>query len=138
MRSCRGVLPCTVRLSTQMKGSAGSFFKNPVLSETQFQDLDLRAAAHGFKIPSYPALDAQHKVSAAWLVEHSGFAKGFALGAAAISRKHALAIINTGNAHAADVVLLKEKIQQAVQRTWGITLEPEPVFVGFEEADLGP
>jgi UDP-N-acetylmuramate dehydrogenase len=111
--------------------SAGSFFKNPVLSEAQFQDLARRTASHGFKIPSYPALEAQHKVSAAWLVEHSGFAKGFTMGAAAISRKHALAIINTGNARAADVVLLKDKVQQGVQQTWGITLEPEPVFVGF-------
>jgi UDP-N-acetylmuramate dehydrogenase len=111
--------------------SAGSFFKNPVVSDAQFEDLAQRAASQGFTIPSYPALDAQHKVSAAWLVEHSGFGKGFTLGAAAISRKHALAIINTGNARAADVAFLKEKVQQGVQRTWGIALEPEPVFVGF-------
>jgi UDP-N-acetylmuramate dehydrogenase len=111
--------------------SAGSFFKNPVLSEAQFHDLASRAELKGLKIPSYPALDAQRKVSAAWLVEHSGFAKGFTVGAAGISRKHALALINTGNASAADMVRLKEKIQQAVEEKWGIMLEPEPVFVGF-------
>jgi UDP-N-acetylmuramate dehydrogenase len=111
--------------------SAGSFFKNPVLSEAQFHDLASRAELKGLKIPSYPALDQQRKVSAAWLVEHSGFAKGFTLGAAGISRKHALALINTGSATAADIVRLKEKIQQGVEETWGIALQPEPVFVGF-------
>jgi len=111
--------------------SAGSFFKNPVLSETQFQDLASRAELKGLNIPSYPGLHAQRKVSAAWLVEHSGFNKGLTMGAAGISRKHALALINTGGARAADLVRLKEKIQQGVQEAWGISLEPEPVFVGF-------
>jgi len=111
--------------------SAGSFFKNPVLSEVQFRDLATRAELKGLKIPSYPALDAQRKVSAAWLVEHSGFSKGFTLGAAGISRKHALALIHTGSASAADIVRLKETIQRGVEKTWGILLEPEPVFVGF-------
>jgi UDP-N-acetylmuramate dehydrogenase len=111
--------------------SAGSFFKNPVLNEVQFKELAERAAAKGLEIPSYPALDAQHKVSAAWLVEHSGFAKGYKLGPARISNRHALALINAGNANAADIVALKDEIQQGVQEAWGILLEPEPVFVGF-------
>ena len=111
--------------------SAGSFFKNPVLSDKQFQDLGARAQAKGLEIPSYPALEARHKVSAAWLVERSGFAKGFRLGPAAISHKHALALINAGEARASDIIRLKEAIQQGVQNSWGILLEPEPVFVGF-------
>ena len=116
--------------------SAGSFFKNPVLTEEEFKELAERASAEGLEIPSYPVvhsepLDSQHKVSAAWLVEHSGFAKGYAAGAAGISGKHALALINRGAAHASDIVALKDEIQQAVQRAWGILLEPEPVFVGF-------
>src|SRR5208337_309683 len=111
--------------------SAGSFFKNPVLGETQFKDLAARAASKGIEIPSYPALDAQRKVSAAWLVEHSGFSKGYALGAAGISHKHALALINRGDAKASDMVGLKDEILHGVQEAWGILLEPEPVFVGF-------
>jgi UDP-N-acetylmuramate dehydrogenase len=111
--------------------SAGSFFKNPVLSEAQFKDLAGRAESKGLEIPSYPALDAQRKVSAAWLVEHSGFSKGYAVGAAGISRKHALALINRGDAKASDIVGLKVEIQHGVQEAWGIQLEPEPVFVGF-------
>src|SRR6267143_263736 len=111
--------------------SAGSFFKNPVLSEAQFKDLAERAQFKGLEIPSYPALDAQHKVSAAWLVEHSGFSKGYAVGPAGISKKHALALINRGDAKASDIIGLKDEIQHGVQKAWGIKLEPEPVFVGY-------
>jgi UDP-N-acetylmuramate dehydrogenase len=111
--------------------SAGSFFKNPILSAEQYQALTARAAAKNLQIPSYPALDAQKKVSAAWLVEHSGFSRGYGNGSVGISRKHALAIVNRGNATAADVLALKDDIQQRVEEIWGIVLEPEPVFVGF-------
>ncbi|MGD0468534.1 MAG: UDP-N-acetylmuramate dehydrogenase [Terriglobales bacterium] len=111
--------------------SAGSFFKNPMLSEAHFKDLAARAESKGLEIPSYPALDAQKKVPAAWLVEHSGFSKGYAMGAAGISHKHALALINRGDAKASDIVGLKDEIQRGVQEAWGILLEPEPVFVGF-------
>ncbi len=120
--------------------SAGSFFKNPVLNEAQFKELAARAAAKSLEIPHYPALDAQQvpsqnvvqrKISAAWLVEHSGFAKGYTLGPARISSKHALALINCGDAKASDMVRLKDEIQRGVQEAWGILLEPEPVFVGF-------
>jgi UDP-N-acetylmuramate dehydrogenase len=111
--------------------SAGSFFKNPVLTKHQFENLVSRAEKKGLKVPAYPALEAQHKVSAAWLVEHSGFVKGFRMGAAAISSKHALALVNTGSAQASDVVELKEAIQQGVRSEWGIPLEAEPVLVGF-------
>jgi UDP-N-acetylmuramate dehydrogenase len=114
--------------------SAGSFFKNPVLDETEFLAIKKRAQSRGLEIPSYPALDAQRKISAAWLVEHSGFAKGFKLGAAAISRKHALALINTGDARAVDIIRLKDTIQRGVEGKWGIFLEQEPVSLGFEPA----
>jgi UDP-N-acetylmuramate dehydrogenase len=116
--------------------SAGSFFKNPVLSEAQLQELTARAASQGLEIPSHPASgskdqDAQRKVSAAWLVEHSGFSRGYALGPARISSKHALALVNRGGAKASDIVALKDEIQRGVQEIWGIVLEAEPVFVGF-------
>jgi UDP-N-acetylmuramate dehydrogenase len=111
--------------------SAGSFFKNPVLSETQHEDLKQRAAARGLTVPSYPALVTHKKISAAWLVEHSGFTKGYGSGRAGISSKHALAIVNRGGATAAEVVALKEQIQYRVEEIWGVRLEPEPVMVGF-------
>jgi UDP-N-acetylmuramate dehydrogenase len=111
--------------------SAGSFFKNPVLSAEQHEDLKQRAAARGFTVPNYPALETRKKVSAAWLVERSGFSKGFGFGRVGISTKHALAIVNRGEATAADVLALKEQIQHRVEEIWGIRLEPEPVMVGF-------
>jgi UDP-N-acetylmuramate dehydrogenase len=111
--------------------SAGSFFKNPVISPEQHLDLEKRAAAKGLTIPSYPALDKNKKVSAAWLVEKSGFARGYGLGHVAISSKHALAIVNRGGASAAEVTALKEQIQQRVEEIWGVRLQPEPVMVGF-------
>jgi UDP-N-acetylmuramate dehydrogenase len=110
--------------------SAGSFFKNPVLSEDQHEDLKKRAAARGLTVPSYPALESRKKVSAAWLVERSGFAKGFGDGRVGISTKHALAIVNRGGATAADVLALKDQIQHRVEEIWGVLLEPEPVMVG--------
>ena len=111
--------------------SAGSFFKNPVLSEEQHEDLKRRAAARGLIVPSYPALETHKKISAAWLVERSGFAKGFGSERVGISTRHALAIVNRGGASAADVLVLKEQIQNRVEEIWGIRLEPEPVMVGF-------
>jgi UDP-N-acetylmuramate dehydrogenase len=112
--------------------SAGSFFKNPVLSESQHEDLKRRAAARGLIVPSYPALVTHKKVSAAWLVERSGFTKGYGYGRAAISSKHALAIVNRGGATAAQIVALKEQIQHRVEEIWGVCLDPEPVMVGFQ------
>jgi len=111
--------------------SAGSFFKNPVLTEEQHANLQQRARARGLTLPSYPALASHQKVSAAWLVERSGFAKGYGLGCVGISTKHALAIVNRGGATAAEVIALKDQIQQRVEEIWGVRLEPEPVMVGF-------
>ena len=116
--------------------SAGSFFKNPVLTEEQHENLKKRAAARRLSVPSYPALESRKKVSAAWLVEHSGFAKGFGFGRVGISTKHALAIVNRGGATAADVLGLKEQIQHRVDEIWNIHLEPEPVMVGFQQRAL--
>jgi UDP-N-acetylmuramate dehydrogenase len=111
--------------------SAGSFFKNPVLSDEAHAELNKRAAVKGLAVPSYRALETHKKVSAAWLVEHSGFARGYTLGNAGISSKHALALINRGGATAADILALKDQIQDCVDETWGVRLEPEPVFVGI-------
>ncbi|HVO63332.1 MAG TPA: UDP-N-acetylmuramate dehydrogenase [Terriglobales bacterium] len=114
--------------------SAGSFFKNPVLPDTEYKSLHERAQARGLQIPSYPALDAHRKVSAAWLVENSGFAKGYRRGPVGISRKHALAIVNRGGAKAADIIALKDEIQQQVGEMWDVQLQPEPVLIGFDNS----
>ncbi len=92
--------------------SAGSFFKNPVVTQAVFEALSNKFP----QIPSYPAADGGRKIPAAWLVEHAGFAKGYSKGAAGISRKHALAIVNRGGATAADILALKDEIQSACAR----------------------
>jgi len=111
--------------------SAGSFFKNPVVTKLFFEALSARLEARGLQLPTYPAADGFCKLPAAWLVEHAGFFKGYAKGAAGISRRHALAIINRGDASAADILALKDQIQSRVLEEYGIELQPEPVFVGF-------
>jgi UDP-N-acetylmuramate dehydrogenase len=111
--------------------SAGSFFKNPVLSAAAYDELIRRAADRGLQVPIYPALQQQHKVSAAWLVENSGFTKGYGQGRVGISSKHALALVNRGGATADEIIALKDKVQAKVEQLWGIRLTPEPVFVGF-------
>jgi len=111
--------------------SAGSFFKNPIISTTEYARIAGIVASRGLKPPSYPAPDGRVKLAAAWLVEQSGFTKGYVRGAAGISRRHALAIVNRGGASAADILALKDEIQQRVFDSFGLQLQPEPVFLGF-------
>ncbi|MEO7538810.1 MAG: UDP-N-acetylmuramate dehydrogenase, partial [Pyrinomonadaceae bacterium] len=107
--------------------SAGSFFKNPIVTAGKLEQLQ---AAHGV-IPYFDSPEGMAKIPAAWLIENSGFNKGFILGNAGISTKHTLALINRGNATAAEMLALKEAIQNGVNEKFGIQLQPEPVFIGF-------
>lgn len=111
--------------------SAGSFFKNPIVTESKFQDVQQIADGRGVKLPSFPAEPGHVKIPAAWLVEQSGFAKGYSHGPVGISKRHSLAIINRGGAKASDIVALKNEVQRAVADQFGIELKPEPVFLGF-------
>jgi UDP-N-acetylmuramate dehydrogenase len=111
--------------------SAGSFFKNPIVPESKFTDLSARLGPK-LRLPGYPAGDGFRKLPAAWLVEHAGFPKGHTKGAVGISRRHALAMVNRGGATAVEIVALKNEIQARVSSEFGIELQPEPVFVGFE------
>ncbi|MGZ4789281.1 MAG: UDP-N-acetylmuramate dehydrogenase [Terriglobales bacterium] len=112
--------------------SAGSFFKNPVVTAEKFAEIAAIAEKKKLKLPSFPAPDGHVKIPAAWLVEQSGFAKGTSRGRVGISRRHALAIVNRGGATAAEIVGLKDEIQKTVSGQFGIDLQPEPVFVGFD------
>ena len=111
--------------------SAGSFFKNPFLTESQFRDLQSRAQ---LDIPRYPADPGRVKTSAAWLIEHAGFTKGYSIGSAGISTKHTLAIVNKGGATAEDILRLAREIHDRVYSEFGVRLVPEPVFVGLDGA----
>ena len=113
--------------------SAGSFFKNPIVSAAEADRIQALAEkrAPGKTMPRYPAADGQVKLAAAWLVEQSGFPKGYSHGPVGISRKHTLAIVNRGGATAKDILALKDAIEKKVFDIWGVRLQPEPVFVGF-------
>jgi len=111
--------------------SAGSFFKNPIVTQRKYDTIAEKAQLRNLAMPSYPAGDGWRKLPAGWLVEHAGFAKGYTRGAVGISSRHSLAIVNRGGATAADIVALKDDIQARVRNEFGIELEPEPVFVGF-------
>ena len=122
--------------------SAGSFFKNPVVAATVYDAIFASASQAGIvgtspvTVPRYPAPDAedgsrQCKLSAAWLLEQAGFTKGFALGGAAVSSKHTLALTNhSGHASAAEVLALRDVLVAGVYERFGVWLEQEPIFVG--------
>jgi UDP-N-acetylmuramate dehydrogenase len=110
--------------------SAGSFFKNPILTEEQYSRIQDSA---GVPIPRYPADDKKVKTSAAWLIDKAGFGKGFTIGRAGISTKHTLALVNRGGASAADIIRLGRAIRSRVEDKFGVRLVPEPVFLGFDE-----
>lgn len=115
--------------------SAGSFFKNPIVTGAEADRIDalVNSRSPGNTLPRYPAEAGQVKLPAAWLVEQAGFHKGYGEGPVGISRKHALAVVNRGGATARDIIALKDRIQRQVLDVWGIQLHPEPVFVGFGE-----
>jgi UDP-N-acetylmuramate dehydrogenase len=108
--------------------SAGSFFKNPVISREHFERI--AAQMNGANVPHYPAEEGRIKVPAAWLLDQAGFHKGHTLGRAGISSRHTLALINRNGASAKDILVLRDEIVAAVQEKFWIHLEPEPVWVG--------
>ena len=137
--------------------SAGSFFTNPVLAAGDAARLPDHAprypaghaapaatgaagddapadAAPADDAPADAARAAAVKTSAAWLIEHAGFGRGFALpgSRSALSSKHALAITNAGGASGGEVIALARHIRDGVRSAFGVTLEPEPVLVGVE------
>jgi UDP-N-acetylmuramate dehydrogenase len=113
--------------------SAGSFFKNPIVTQAEADRIQAMAEKHapGKSLPRYPAGNGHVKLAAAWLVEQAGFHKGYERGPVGISHKHTLAIVNRGDATAKNILALKDEIQKKVFDVWGISLQPEPVFVGF-------
>ncbi|YCH07911.1 UDP-N-acetylmuramate dehydrogenase [Arthrobacter sp. alpha11c] len=110
--------------------STGSFFTNPIIPAE-------RAAGLPENAPKYPAgEDGLVKLSAAWLIDHAGFGKGFGLdetsvsgGRASLSTKHTLAITNRGSASASDMVAIAREVRAGVVNRFGIELHPEPLLI---------
>lgn len=111
--------------------SAGSFFKNPVVEQSALPKIAATAGKEPPRFPAGPESEGKVKVPAAWLIEQAGFAKGYALGAAGVSSRHTLALINRGGAKAGDILALAAQIGGSVEELFGIRLDMEPVLVGF-------
>lgn len=105
-------------------GNAGSFFKNPVVSNEECRTL----------LETYPNLvhhaqpDGSEKLAAGWLIDQCGW-KGKNIGPAGVYHKQALVLVNLGGAIGTDVVRLAQAIQSDVAARYGVALEPEPVFI---------
>ncbi|MFD8230273.1 UDP-N-acetylmuramate dehydrogenase [Streptomyces massasporeus] len=113
--------------------SAGSFFTNPILTDTDFETFRARVRdrlGDGVEPPAYPAGEGRTKTSAAWLIDKSGFTKGYGDGPARISTKHTLALTNRGSATTEDLLALAREVVAGVHEAFGITLVNEPVTVG--------
>lgn len=120
--------------------SAGSFFTNPVLPAQLADQLPEGAPRYPVRSalperttgPSLGAVDpGLVKTSAAWLIEHAGFGKGFGLpGTVGVSTKHSLALTNRGGGTTAQLIGLARQVRDGVEAAFGVRLEPEPVLVG--------
>lgn len=115
--------------------SVGSFFTNPIVAADVAQRLVARSVADGLvrapeDVPRWPAADGLVKLSAGWLIERAGIAKGLRAGAVGVSTNHALALVHHGGGTTAELVALAHRVRDAVAARFGVTLTPEPIFVG--------
>ncbi len=105
-------------------GNAGSFFKNPIVSQAQCRALKERFAS----MVSYPLPGGRAKLAAGWLIEACGL-KGATRGRAGVYEKQALVLVNRGGASGGEILALAREVQDKVREKFGITLEPEPLIV---------
>ena len=122
LRGRKGML---IDTSDADSNSAGSFFVNPILSREIADKLPPEA-------PRWVQPDGRVKTSAAWLMEHAGVNKGEKLAGAQISSKHVLALTNSGDATAGDIVKLAKMAREKVFEKFGIKLEAEVQLVGVD------
>lgn len=111
-------------------GSAGSFFKNPVVDEQTY----LRLKSEHTDMPDAHVLPTTHsplptyKLSAGWLIDRAGW-KGRTMGRAGVWPKNALVLYNAGGCTGDEVVALARAIQQDVKQKFGVCLEPEAIII---------
>ena len=106
--------------------SVGSFFTNPILTPVELAEFEDRA---GGPYPSWPADDGT-KLSAAWLIQRTGFGKGYGGEHVRVSSKHTLALTHRGGGSTAELVALAREIRDGVAGRFGVALRPEPRLVG--------
>ena len=111
--------------------SVGSFFMNPIVAAEEAEAVAARAGDDGTRMPRWPTSDGRVKLSAGWLIERAGIAKGLRRGPVGVSSAHALALVHHGGGTTAALLALAREIQEAVRQRFGVTLVPEPIFVGL-------
>ena len=115
---------CEIRRSKlpdpEVLGNAGSFFKNPVVSQDQHQELQARHP----KLVSYPLPDGSFKLAAGWLIDQLGL-KGHRVGDAGVHSQQALVLVNHGSATGAEIHALALEVQRSVAKAYDVVLEPE-------------
>ncbi|MBO4557549.1 MAG: UDP-N-acetylmuramate dehydrogenase [Bacteroidales bacterium] len=104
-------------------GSAGSFFMNPVVPQTKFEEL----LAEYPDMPHYPA-EGGVKLSAGWMIDRCGL-KGIRRGNAGVYEKQALVLVNLGGATAEEILALAQEVIDVVNAKFGVTLHPEAQIV---------
>lgn len=117
--------------------SCGSFFTNPIVTAAEAEAALARLQASlqpGESPPRWPAGPGKVKLSAAWLIERSGLHRGYGEGPVGLSRRHTLALVNRGDATAADVLAFEAHVRERVLQATGVRLEREPVLLGAVEA----
>ncbi|RLV56422.1 UDP-N-acetylmuramate dehydrogenase [Aeromicrobium phragmitis] len=105
--------------------SAGSFFTNPILRPEQADGLPAEA-------PRFEQPDGRIKTSAAWLIDHAGYGKGYGPGPVRLSTKHPLALTHRGGGSTEQLLALAREVRDGVERRFGVRLVNEPVLVGAE------
>ena len=111
--------------------NTGSFFKNPVISATQFQQLQQQYP----QIAGYPQPDGQVKLAAGWLIDQAGW-RGRRLGKVGMYQQQALVLVNPDGGTLSDVLALSAAVVADVERQFAVTLWPEPVMVGAGSDEL--
>jgi len=118
--------------------SAGSFFKNPVVTKEEYEQIArIVEEAGGFANWAWPTESGKVKISAACLIQCAGFLRGHRKGAAGISPRHTLIMVNYGGASAREIIGFAAEVRQRVFERFGVPLVPEVRLIGFDGTPLG-
>lgn len=117
--------------------SAGSFFTNPVVDQGKAERIVEQALREGLvkaaeEVPRYPQASGDVKLAAGWLVERAGIHRGLRMGSVGVSPQHALALVHHGGGTTKDLLRLALHVRDTVADRFGVTLVPEPVFLGVD------